>query len=307
MTEQEQLNYMIKIYREEMRKPSNCMCPSCNGQTIKNSHVLQEARILKPFAPKGHMYLMQPQNLHAENRGVKFKREGINKVLSFQGFCSTHDNDLFELIEKPLYVDWSATETQYLLAYKTLCREVDIKSRTFNYFEKLGVQKNENPVWGGLEVAKFNKTLIEMGIFHNDYSHYQFQTIELDFLIELFVAAPITVVEDATKLISVRQVEANIVIVFPYADKTIVIIGCREEFENRWMHAFLNQLSATKQSALKALNDLILYRTEFTAMSESLYDSIDKNELGRFILEYNENGQNFGCQLSSDINIFQNL
>jgi len=76
---------------------NTCFYPDCNKPSI-NSHILQKNGILSELEENGHVMQMEinpfGDNIHF------FKRTGINKAFSFKCFCSHHDIELFDSIEK---------------------------------------------------------------------------------------------------------------------------------------------------------------------------------------------------------------
>lgn len=68
------------------------------------------------------------------------KKVGINKVSTFNGFCSKHDNELFERIDNiPLIPDH---EQIGLYAYRCLCREFFVKENALHILEKASSAQN---------------------------------------------------------------------------------------------------------------------------------------------------------------------
>jgi len=71
----------------------------CEHQSI-NSHTISK-NCLKALADKSH--LITPKPVPTKNRKEKptrFERRGIKKASTYRGFCSRHDNNLFNKIDK---------------------------------------------------------------------------------------------------------------------------------------------------------------------------------------------------------------
>ncbi len=312
-----------KLFVKYRQTPSLCMYPGCNSNAI-NSHVFQTERILRPIAPANHLYCFEPNSLFNLNKRFSFNRRGIKQVLAFWGFCNHHDDQIFSSIEKMDDVDWFNPKSQFLLGYKILCRELYVKKLAVKYYnsllEKYSLPKEimDNIVLHkkGFEmgVNDFNryKVFLELAIFNFNYSYYKFETYTLPFYLELCVASPVSV-SYSTDILNKDIVDAdlpetNIVVIFPYKQKTYLIVGFANGFENRWANEFIGKLK-TQDSLLiyKSLNDLILFRSDFNCMSEDLFCSIPKAELNNFLKKYEQNVLSKSFELSSHINIFKHF
>lgn len=317
-----------KLFSELFIKPTACMYPGCKNTAI-NSHVLQKKKILKPIAPNDHLYCLEPNSFFNKEQRLTYKRRGINKVLAFKGYCKYHDDKIFSSIEKS-NVDWNDPKSQFLLGYRSVCREIYVKQIMIDYYSehlsKFFLPDNvltdynvrhycERSIFSlsmGIKDMNRYKEFIELGIFTNNYSNYNFETIILPFCIELCVSSPISVSysEDIPNrdIKEADFVETNIVNVFPYKGKSVVIIGYANEFDNRWAKEFSRKLKTQEVDLIcKTLSDLILFRAEFYCMSEKLYQSIAKDELNEFLKKSDETALYLSNSLSSHLNIFRNF
>lgn len=305
-----------------LKQSSVCMCPGCNNIAI-NSHVLQNKNILKPIAPDDHLFCFEPNSLFNKEQRFIYKRKGIKNVLTYSGFCCSHDDQIFSFIEKT-DVDWFDPKSQFLLGYRSLCRELYIKQLSIKYYSGL-LDKFVLPtemehrinisilgILKGIEDMKRYKEFLEKAIFSEDYTSYYFETIILPFCIELCVSSPISVSysEDIANkdLVEADFIETNIVNVFPYRGKSIVIIGFANGLENLWAKEFTRKLETQEIRLIcKTLSDLILFRAEFHCMSEKLYQSISQEELKEFMKTSEEILLLRSYNLSTKLNIFHNF
>lgn len=310
-----------KLLSKLFNKSSVCMYPGCKNMAI-NSHVLQNKKILKPIAPKDHLYCFEPTSSFNKKQRLTYKRRGINDVLAFKGYCEYHDDQIFSSIEIS-NVDWDDQKSQFLLGYRSICREIYVKQIMVDYYlEHLTKFKfPDNAVQHNCEISILAlsmgikdmnryKEFLELGIFNNNYSNYNFETIVLPFSIELCVSSPISVSysEDIPNkdIAEADFVETNIVNVFPYKGKSVVIIGFSDEFGNRWAKEFSKKLKTQEVDLIcKTLSDLILFRAEFHCMSEKLYQSISKEELNEFLKKSEEIVLLRSNSLSTHLNIFK--
>lgn len=313
-----------KLLYKLFNKSSVCMCPGCRNMA-GNSHVLQNKKILKPIAPQNHLYCFEPNSLFKKEQRLTYKRRGIGEVLAFNGYCQYHDDQIFSSIEKSnVDVDWDDQKSQFLLGYRSICREIYVKQIMVEYNKALinkyvlpyeKVRYLQNCILGdslGIKDMKRYKEFLELGIFSNNYSNYNFETIILPVSIELCVSSPISVSYSLNipnkDIAEADFVETNIVNVFPYKGKSIVIIGFANEFDNRWAKEFSRKLKTQEVDLIcKTLSDLILFRAEFHCMSEKLYQSISKEDLNEFLKKSEETVLYLSNSLSTHLNIFKHF
>lgn len=299
-----------------MSRPAMCMHPSCNKKAIK-THILQKSLILNPIAPNNHLYCFQP-NSSFNNQILHYRRVGINSAMTYLGFCNEHDCSIFKPIENE-NVDWSNIHSQYILGYRTVCRELDIKQRMVDFLVNLYPYVNQSYLRHyfsqmkeyemGIKDLKIYKMIIENGVFNHDYSGYSFQTIVSDYFLELCISSSVTVSYSKIinkDIVDADLIELNIINIFPFNGKSIIIVGFANHCENIWAHDLVKKIQNVKSflEYSKILNDLILFRTEFNCMSEKLYNSIPENEMQQFLREYKENENNRSVRLTSDLNLF---
>lgn len=312
-----------KLFRKCRQTPTLCMVPGCKCKAI-NSHVFQTEKILRPIAPANHLYCFEVNSFFNQNERFGFHWRGISQVLAFWGFCNHHDNQIFSSIEKMDDVDWFNTKSQFLLGYKTICRELYVKELAVKYYgallEKYSLPKeimdsiliNKKGFEMGVNDSKRYKDFLERAIFNFNFSYFNFETYTLPFYLELCVASPVSV--SYSKNIRNKDIfeadlpETNIIVIFPYKQKTYVIVGFAHGFENRWANEFVGILK-TQDSALiyKSLSNLILFRLDFDCMSENLFCSIPEADLNGFLKEYEQNVKSKYFGLSTHINLFKHL
>lgn len=305
------------VQQKVLKESTTCMCPNCHKKAIK-SHVLQKKGILAPISPNRHLYEFKPTSAFSMPI-LQFKKVGINEAFTYYGFCNQHDTSIFKPIETD-NVDWCKEQSQYLIGYRIACRELDIKQRMLKIIEttfaKLGINHNSPDVIArkqglkdGIKDLHHYKSVFEQGIFHNDYSGYHFHTIESPYYLEACVASMVvpsySVIpnEDTCKA---ELPENNFLAIFPYKEKTIVIVGLTTHTNNIWAKMLIDQITHCPniKEFSKIVNDVMLLRTDYNCMSESLYNTIPQNEMDRFLEEWQKYGDNHSVYIRSDINIF---
>ena len=72
-----------------------CLVPDCkSGEPVIQAHSIQERRVLDLISVDKHVYMIPNKD-----EGVVLDRIGIHKATRFTGFCSIHDNELFDSVD----------------------------------------------------------------------------------------------------------------------------------------------------------------------------------------------------------------
>ena len=95
----------------------------------------------------------------------------------------------------------------------------------------------------------------------------------------------------------------NVVEIFPYKGRTLIIMGFLNGKENKWMTEKYDQLCSDIHDISIALQD-ILFRSEFHCMSERLYEAI-KEDIPPFLEEWILNHSQYSGNLNYTSNIFE--
>lgn len=289
----------------------HCMCTLCHKEALKYSHVLSKSQILKPISRDSKIYQFEHRPLYFLQEQVQYQLKGINHAFSFKGFCSVHDNDLFFPIEPSRgYVDWSDVKNQYLLGYRTLCRELatqeivyEINGHLLLYsesndpFYKFNLARGKDNLLISTETLKHYKFLLEKGVFNGDYSKYNFEHIELPFQFDLCVCSPIHVDDGRGPCFKYNYQESNIVMIFPYYGKTEIIIGYSRDFDNVWMNHILPEFKSFDPLRLSRAFANVLYRAEFNAMSPALYESLNPDLVKLFLDTFMQNASVYSLDI----------
>jgi len=125
---------------KKFRKSSDlrsCSCPpswkhECSGEIVR-AHSLSKRQALGAVTENGHVFspIPDPQRLfHYDD--FKGRLIGVNKASTFTGFCGKHDQAIFRELDTEEF-DGKASQT-FLVAYRTLCRELFAKQGHVNSF-----------------------------------------------------------------------------------------------------------------------------------------------------------------------------
>ena len=109
-----------------------CLAPDTWRQecanTISQSHTVPKSGSLRRIARDGHVYSLVPRLDSLRKPDGKFGPQlvGINRASTFSGFCSKHDNNIFQKIENGRFK--VTQENCFLLGYRALAREIYTKA-----------------------------------------------------------------------------------------------------------------------------------------------------------------------------------
>lgn len=116
---------IAKIFTDCIQKAKSetnaCMYPGCTSKSI-NSHIMQKNGILSSIAEDKHLWELKIDNFQKEQIG--FKKNGINKIYTFLGFCNEHDTSVFKKIETEGKIDFDNYTSCLLFALRTLHNEI---------------------------------------------------------------------------------------------------------------------------------------------------------------------------------------
>ncbi len=112
----------LKIVDKVLKSDRICYFPGCSENATK-SHILQENGVLNFIADKKKLFMEQSQP--TPFRPLDFYAASINtsKMLTFKGFCNTHDCELFKEIENG-QIDFHKHKHQLLFSYRGLLNDL---------------------------------------------------------------------------------------------------------------------------------------------------------------------------------------
>jgi len=101
---------------QKIKAQKFCCYPNCNtGASVIDAHLLKKQGTLSPISDNGSVYwtrISQEEVLKSNGKPRPFLCP-ISKVSTFKGFCSEHDNQIFELIDQNDFV----LDPQHLFLY----------------------------------------------------------------------------------------------------------------------------------------------------------------------------------------------
>jgi len=119
---------LIKKFRKRF-KTKVCMAPYTeHDKRIVSAHTLSVKSMLGKISIDGHVYTAEMvKNMSKDTFPIDIKRKGIRDVSVFNGFCATHDRELFSCIETEPYR--FTPKQNFMLAYRAASRECYLKRK----------------------------------------------------------------------------------------------------------------------------------------------------------------------------------
>ena len=321
----EQYLSIVESYRKKVDRPlTDCMHPGCMCKPIF-SHVFQKNGILSSIATNSKVYMLDYRDLFSFSRGetpVRYKLDSINNCFGFYGFCAKHDNVLFLEIENKQDIDWTDDRVQYLLAYRTICREVYVNLQVIEILRSIKdtIRFEDQSIPIGICVELSNrkvtldvmlqyKTMLEESLLKEDYSKYEFRCLCHPFKLGLCLASPICISEESAPLYFGPPKDGiddtvNIVDIFPYKGRTMILMGFLTGKPNWWAEKVYDMMRSDDVSEIASGLQDILFRSEFHCMSAELYEAI-LNKLPLFIDEWLCNSSNYSLNIQYHSNLFE--
>lgn len=103
------------------------------SETIIKAHSIQNNRILNKLSVDGNVIMIDSTKLN-NNHMFQMDSVGRKKATTFTGFCSFHDNKIFEPIEGKIYAKGDK-EQEFLFAYRALAKEHYAKKNASNFIK----------------------------------------------------------------------------------------------------------------------------------------------------------------------------
>lgn len=288
-----------------------CLYPGCGEQPIM-SHSQQKKGALKWIQQNGKVYAINRRteafllsNIQTGNTLPLYYEVPVSKVTTFPGFCSRHDKDLFDVIEKPdgLTKD---NPLQVLALYRRAIA-YSLANRRNRLNELLGIReetKKCDKLWNDFIEAELCKYILNWGImlrYDIDYTLYpSFADDAMDRLSWVWRVIPQNVGlscvsgipplnddegdrlignlinYDAKTMKAPRPIVALSII--PEQNRTHVVLVWDKQF-SAYVKEIEKNMSTSNVSEFEwFINEIVLNRSEDFTMSPSLWNSLSYDE-----------------------------
>lgn len=195
-TIQEMIQSIRTAYGKEYCLHPQASPQVCSAQIVK-AHTVQRGGGLTRIARNGHVYNFVTDFSTLIKNGGQIEPQliGIKQASTFTGFCSLHDNALFEPIEKHPFL--SSPEHTFLLGYRVLAKELFLKKaelenikfkRTTDRGKDIATQvylQDHLDSWEiGVQAAvrelEYHKALSDEALMKSDYSAVSYYVVRLN-------------------------------------------------------------------------------------------------------------------------------
>lgn len=317
----ERTKILTKIWKKTKNRKRKCLVSDCQQRSI-NSHLLQRRGILSEITREGKIVSLGHDSLY--NGGtLKLDLIGLNAGMSLNLFCGFHDNDLFDEIEKKEF-DESDYIVQLLFAYRSICCElrkkeiqyenlsISIDNKRLKQIANLDWLKNMKVVKEGFRLGIKDLSLFkkeaEIDLYSEDMSDSRFRFYSYDFeRIDVCCSAMFSPTNTITKELQEEPFSAVFVNIFPYRNRTIIILGYHVEYDSIWIKNYCEKFDGMNLNSFKLeISNILIKRCETWAISPQLYDKIDNVKRGRILSEFRQDLENLDEDMNSDLNIFDN-
>jgi hypothetical protein len=311
----------LQILYQAQKKRRKCFGHNCSKKAI-NSHVIWKKGILSKIAENNHLVELNIQK-RPRNGELKFVKTGINKIMSFYGFCSKHDNEFFKDIEKN-DVDYSLLKNQILLTIRGLYHEWRKKEIAIEWFQgmlKKGLYPYlEQQLHFEYSIHQHKLGLQDISFYISELNReylkakgrFVFKTFELEKIPVVF--SSFFAVDGASTMefnSKINKDWENIPLnsmfaaLFPQDEKSIFLIGFHTNYLNN-----LKTLSKIKNfdkgQLLKLISDIMIERVETWSCSPKFYQKHIKPIEKDIIREFDKDSPNFTETSKQKVNIFAN-
>ncbi len=278
-------DYLIRKYYESKK---NCMAESkseCN-QNICQAHTISK-KFLNNLSENGHIYY--PCYSSYNTSGLyEFQLKGVNNATTFLGFCTFHDNELFQSFEKTNFDPENASQIRDL-TFRALAREFFKKKCQLDFSE--GVIKgyfNDISLTNYIESSDFKIYLRQVTKEAREH-RYLYEQLKrkanLKYIIFKFNKLPIATTgvifpcEDFFKTPlqdGRRRMHGFVCSVLPDEKFTYVIIATVKSLNNNVDKIFLESILKECESlVVNLLFSYFFYNNEVIAIQRSWFDLLD--------------------------------
>lgn len=258
----------------------NCCVEGCEKYSV-NSHLLQERGVLNNISENGH--LINPDFNFFSNPQGYFKKIGINNALTFKGFCSTHDDSIFKLIEdgEPNLDEY---DSQLLFLYRAVAYEFVKKRKSARILKEEIDFNGYSPRLVALYLV-FLGELAEMTDYftymNNVYSEIE-NGNQCNFIFHHIIIKNETLPFGGSCLFTLENLDTGgeldfssldriFFTVLPFENKTSLIIGCKKSSDDSYIKYINEFLVKTDSELKKSISDIFISTTENWVIPPSFY------------------------------------
>ncbi|RDC64867.1 hypothetical protein [Adhaeribacter pallidiroseus] len=279
----------FELKKKAIEKSRKCSLFNCTTPSIL-SHTIQKSKLKEILAPDGHVYTIDSTGFIEVGTLSKFKKVGVGNALTFKGFCSVHDNQIFQPVER-INADFTTYESFLLFSFRAVMNEIRKKEIIIDWFEsllnhpKLHVSINKENVKAGLrgqllgiQDLKYveDEILNEIARLPNHNRSFVYKVLILP---SIPVCGSAIYNEESFEDMASHTYGPNgesplnsrLIHIIPDLNSTYLIIGYHSSFNNKNSQFFSELEQRDNSSLLSLANDLLVKRIESWACSTQFY------------------------------------
>jgi len=250
----------------------------------------------------------------------QFQKTGINEVFSFNCFCNTHDTKLFYKIEKK-DINFEDYESRLLFIVRTYYNElfkkmvaIDqfncLKDKTEDEFKKDKYQQTILQSQLSIKDLEFIENLIWLDLnsksesFVLNYRLLDKEDLILSSFYDFETTFELGVYKLQNKGKDIERHTPVFITLFPYKDKSVLLMGYIKEDENKVKGYFNQFFNESEKRVQRKITNLMLFQCENWVCSDAFYKKKIKGKEGIFANAAYFSGGNIYERKVFDLNIF---
>lgn len=280
------------IRKKAKQKNRKCWIPTCTNKCI-DSHLLQKNGIISNIAEDNHVY--QLTYYAFIDPPAKLKKISVNKVFTFKGFCSHHDNHVFKYIENG-QLDLNDYKAQLLFTYRAVINEARKKEVAIDENERIlrdnsltvnktGIRELIHGFKLGIDDCAVLLKEINDNIKDVTVENFIFHHIEIAEKLPI-CASGIFTSETTEEMLETRNnlqtddflINEIYLNVLPFDNTTSLLIGTKSTASRECLNYINNLIGQTGDVLKKSISDILIGRMENWIISPSLYQNLLEHE-----------------------------
>lgn len=289
-------NLRSQILQKSIQRKRKCFLSECSENAI-SSHLLQKNGILNHIVDSGHVYQATFELFPKPN--YKINKIGINKAMTFKGFCSKHDTTIFKPIENNKEIDFATHKTKLLFSYRTVLNEYREKQILIDFFTEMLKETRKRKLFidekGVLEAiaaetfAQWDLEYIIKSI-ENELSEVTAENRKLEFYIfkipqlEISASAVYSLKSVGDSFKHENMIFENkkllpilIVNIIPQEKETVFMIGFHKDTKEECYNDVKRFLNYDENGLKKAISDMLIRNFVTWSCSSNFYNTKIQN------------------------------
>jgi hypothetical protein len=276
----------------------------CRNNAVR-AHSIQNSRVLDQLSEKGHLIAPRTKMDFKNGPKVSFRNVGRNEVSTFTGLCSKHDLELFRIIDTQ-EIDWQNDEHLFLLAYRSVLRELHSKMRAANDLQTvyskyckdgmLNPNDPNLPFWDAtIAMLESYSTYRYKFRFDQIYIHKKYPFIKHDHILanvsepSIAVSSSFDCFNNLVKYEDRMDPKLITLNIYPEGNITHIIFSYRIDHEIV-LRPFIDPiLCATGSHQLYLISKLVLRHCENFVISPKYFRSLEQTKINSMIDYFTKN------------------